>query len=368
MKPSTHTGPTGPVMLQPSTSSLFSSSLVPIETNVETTNYPVDDACPPPEDPPQPEANAQGVHHLNGAYTIKTASLEEQKFRHAAWSRRRQESRHALQRCHAGRGRLERWDGCGSDTQLYWHKSGSHVLAICFCCHDRFCWPCARTRSRRIAENLSRKIILARSRFLTLTLSSDDTPLSQQITRLYRCFKTLRQDQWWGDNVTGGAAFLEVTLNKHTNRWHPHLHPLVQGNYLPQSVLSRKWLALTGNSPIVHIKLVPDARTIANYVCKYASKCIDDSVFDDPDKLQELMISLGGRRLCLTFGDWRGWKLLEAAQMDLSEYKSAGSLLDLTDAASSGDQFAQRTLANCRKNLKWQDLQPETDEYGDPLT
>lgn len=196
---------------------------------------------------------------------------------------------------------------------------------------------------------------------MTLTLKGDDTPLSAQLDRLYRSFRTLRADAWWDKHVTGGCSFLEVTLNPSTNQWHPHLHPIVEGGFLPQDVLSRKWLAITGNSPIVHIKEVPDILTIARYVAKYATKCLDDSVFKDADKLQELMIALAGRRFCLTFGNWRGWKLLDHTPVDMSQYKPAGSLNSIVRNASLGDAFAIRTLNATRRNLTWEALNPDAD-------
>jgi hypothetical protein len=157
-----------------------------------------------------------------------------------------------------------------------------------------------------------------------------------------------------------------VTHNPHTGLWHPHLHPIIQGSFLPQHVLARKWFAITGNSPIVHIKAVADGETIARYVSKYAAKCMDDSVFDDRERLQELMISQSGRRFCMTFGNWRGWKLNEHEPLDMSEFKPAGSLTRITALASQGDSFAVRTLNALRKNLRWDSLNPEADSIDNP--
>lgn len=249
---------------------------------------------------------------------------------------------------------------------LHWHKSGQWVLCQAFLCHDRFCYPCSKARSRTISTNLSRYIKQSGSRLITLTLTSDRTPLTKQIDRLYRCFKTLRGDQWWEKNVEGGAAFLEVTFNPLLKMWHPHLHPVVSGNYLPQDVLSRKWHAITGNSPIVHIKLIPSVEAIAQYVAKYAAKGMDDSVFSDASTLQEWLISSCGRRLCATFGAWRGWKLLAHEPLDMSEFKPVGSLTRITQDAACGDPLAIRTLNALRKNLRWDALNPDAQDDALP--
>jgi hypothetical protein len=302
---------------------------------------------------------------MDGRYTMVLPTIEELNLRHGSWLARRKIIREALQKIRGGRSRMARWDSCGSQALLSWHKSGQWVLCQAFYCHDRFCYPCSKARSRRISENLSRKLKDRGCRFITLTLSSDQTPLTKQVDRLYRSFRTLRADEWWDKNVSGGAAFLEITFNATLGMWHPHLHPIVQGEYLPQSVLSRKWLAITGNSPIVHIKLVPDVSAVCSYVAKYAAKGMDDSVFSNPDRLQEWMIASSGRRLCLTFGAWRGFKLLDHTPLDMSEFRAVGSLTQITRDAAVGDELAIRTLNALRKNLRWQEL--NADAYDDAL-
>lgn len=303
---------------------------------------------------------------MDGRYNMILPTTEELALRHGSWEKRRRQIREALGCIRPGKNRLQAWDCCGAQAMLHWHKSGQWVLCQAFYCHDRFCYPCSKARSRLISENLSRKIKGSGVRFITLTLTSDRTPLNKQIDRLYRCFKTLRGDEWWSKNVTGGAAFLEVTFNPLLQMWHPHLHPIVQGNYLPQDVLSRKWLAITGNSPIVHIKLVPCSDTVASYVAKYAAKGMDDSVFTDTDKLQEWLISSCGRRLCATFGDWRGWKLTEATPLDMSEFRPAGSLTHVTQQAALGEKWAINTLNVLRKNLRWEALNSNALEDAIP--
>lgn len=303
---------------------------------------------------------------MDGRYNMVLPTREELQLRHGAWDHRRRLIREQMQTIRAGKSRLAAWDSCGSQAMLSWHKSGQWVLCQAFYCHDRFCFPCAKARSRRISENLSRQLKLSGARFVTLTLASDQTPLNQQIDRLYRSFRYLRSDPWWIKNVEGGAAFLEITFNTQLQQWHPHLHPIVEGQYLPQAVLSRKWLSITGNSPIVHIKLVPNSMTVCNYVAKYAAKGMDDSVFTDQNRLQEWLLASTGRRLCLTFGSWRKFKLTESTPLDMSEFKAVGSLTQVTRDAACGDQLAIRTLNALRRNLRWEALNPDALEDALP--
>jgi hypothetical protein len=335
------------------------ASLVPIETNVETTPPPTQGTSINPEQPVGTTSGAVGSHGMDGRYNMILPTKEEIALRHGCWHRRRQQIRAIFETGIAGRSRRARWDSCGSQAMLHWHKSGQWVLCQAFLCHDRFCYPCSRARSSKVAQNLSRKLQQSGSRFATLTLRSDNTPLSKQIDRLYKSFRTLRADEWWDKNVTGGCAFLEVTWTKATKQWHPHLHPIVCGTYIPQNVLSRKWLAITGNSPIVHIQYIPNSEVVARYVSKYAAKCLDDSIFDDPGALSEAIVSQSGRRHCLTFGDWRGWKLLDHAPLDMSDFKPVGSLTHVTREAAIGEQWAVHTLHALRRNLRWDALNPD---------
>jgi hypothetical protein len=262
---------------------LFSvTSLVPIETNVESEISPAPGTSDSPDQAPRPGAGAVGKHDFSGRFTMCLPSKEELELRHGCWHRRRQMIRTLLETGIAGRTRRDRWDSCGAQAMLSWHKS------------------------------------------------------------------------------------VEVTFNPTTQQWHPHLHPITSGSYMPQDVLSRKWKAITGNSPIVHIKAIPDAEIVAGYVSKYAAKCMDNSVFENQDKLSELLVALGGRRFCLTFGSWRGWKLLEHTPLDMSDFKPIGTLTSITHDAACGDALAIRTLNALRRNLRWEDLNPDALEDALP--
>lgn len=45
----------------------------------------------------------------------------------------------------------------------------------------------------------------------------------------------------WSDNVRGYLFNFEVTCNRKRRSWHPHLHLLYSGNYIPAAVLQRAW-------------------------------------------------------------------------------------------------------------------------------
>jgi hypothetical protein len=254
---------------------------------------------------------------------------------------------------------MERWDGCGGEAWVLWDHDGKRLVVLAQHCHDRFCWPCATTRSRQIAKNLHTHLAKLQTRFVTLTLRSTDSPLTSQIDRLYRSFRALRADPWWNANVSGSATFCEITLDPRTLLWHPHLHPVVSGKFLPQEVLSKKWFGITGDSPIVHIKAVPSPQVVSNYVCKYASKPMDASVFADDERLTELVVSMQGRRLCLTTGGWQKLKLTaKPPALDTSKFENLGRLNSISEQAQWGDKKATAILANLQRGCTWEDITP----------
>jgi len=254
----------------------------------------------------------------------------------------------------AGKNRLDSFLNCGSGAQLYFHKTELRHTIVANYCHDRFCWPCATARSRLIAKNLREHIKATQIRFITLTLRSSSQPVAAQIDRLYRSFKALRCDPWWKDHTAGGAAFLEVTLNDKTLKWHPHLHVVHQGQYLPQSVLSRKWLGVTGDSMIVDIGSHGSIDEILSYVTKYASKPLDNSVFHTMAHLSEMITSMGGRRMCLAFGSWQGLHLTKKTTFfEPEDWKYIARLQDVIEAAHRNELWATAALNSCKRNCTW---------------
>jgi hypothetical protein len=108
----------------------------------------------------------------------------------------------------------------------------------------------------------------------------------------------------WKKHVTASAAFLEVTHNAQTGWWHPHIHAITTGTYIPQHQLSAAWLTATHDSQIVHITLVRQPQRIANYVTKYVTKPLTFAHDIPPEQLAEAIRAFAGTRLCTTTGTW----------------------------------------------------------------
>lgn len=240
--------------------------------------------------------------------------------------------------------RLDRFTACGAGAWIVRHPTHSHDYRVMApYCHDRFCVPCAAMRGRLLAANLLNALDDSPLRMITLTLRSEPgEPLRPLLDKLYQSFARLRRDPWWAKLVDGGCAMCEVKYIARTRRWHPHLHILAHGRYVPKDTLAALWLRITGDSWIVDVGLVRDHGKAAYYVTKYVSKPGDYSTMHSPALLTEMMLALKGRRLCSTFGAWRGIKLL--AHDEPIDWQYVDTLSAIERKAHNGDADAIRIM------------------------
>lgn len=264
-------------------------------------------------------------------------------FRHSGWRRDRRRVYDALRETSQTLNRLVDFQSCGKHAYVLQSVDAPDNFVIGgSTCHDRFCLPCGRERSRRIASNVIDKLEKEQARFLTLTLKSGAEPLAELLQKLNKDFASLRRTRLWRNKVTGGVAFTEVKWNPAADRWHPHLHCLVQGRYLPKDELSKLWFKITGTSHIIDIRFVHDNAIVTHYVAKYAAKPMDHTVLMDPDRLCEAILALKGKRLCMTFGTWRGYCLTKS--LDDGKWINLGLLSEIVTRATQGDHIAQEIL------------------------
>lgn len=245
------------------------------------------------------------------------SKTDEQPFRHSSWQHQRQKTIEALYRIGARRSRIEAFEQCGCNAWVFKKcNSDADYKVATDKCHDRWCVPCSNERSAKIAAKLKAKIQGRTHRFITLTIASNDAPLRQQLDRLTQSFRKLRASKIWKETQTGGAAFIEVTYNRARRQWHPHLHVITEGKYIAQYDLRHLWKTITGDSFIVDIRLIRNDDETCRYVAKYASKSITPSCIEDPDVFATAIEAIAGKRLILTFGDWKNVKLTDTANDD----------------------------------------------------
>lgn len=264
-------------------------------------------------------------------------------FRHSWWRQDRNRITSALETIFPGSKRLLRYRSCGDAAWVFRSDNDpSKYKVCCDSCRDRWCRACQRDRSRIIAANLRERLKDASVKLVTLTLRHRYQPLRSQLDRLLDCFRTLRQKPIWKGAIEGGVAFVEVTYNPETNRWHPHLHILCVGSWIPQSTLSSTWDQITGGSFVVDVRHVKSINQVAAYVVKYATKPMNALLYRHPAKLIEAIRALQSRHLCMTFGTFRGWKLTQSADHD--DWTQIGTLESYQSRARDGDHEAIAVL------------------------
>lgn len=208
--------------------------------------------------------------------------------------------------------RARRFAVCGTRAiVLQCVTDPSRFKVGCERCHDRFCLPCMQDRARLIVANLKAQLHYEPTRFITLTMKHNDDPLADQLDRLYTSFTCLRRRQFWQDTVTGGVAFLELKLSTADDRWHPHLHVLARGKYIPQKLIADAWLQITGDSHIVDVRMAKSPEHLYSYLTRYVTKAWDAGIYRKIHRLREAISALSGRKLLSSFGNFAALCLLK---------------------------------------------------------
>jgi hypothetical protein len=331
----------------------------------------------------EPENPRDGLHlrpsiKLDSRFAWPEPTSEEAYRRHATWKDRRQTTWDALQRVAPCKASTVRFAFCGS--QLWVQHNGTagkggadatKARTICNCCRHRLCAACARSAGWIVKENIKKRVGLRTHRFLTFTLRHNRTSLRDQIDRLYRCFSVLRRRKDISEALAGGVAILEVKVSGRDGLWHPHLHVLAEGRWIAQKDLSAAWYAVTGDSFRVDIRQIEDADRGALYVSKYVTKPVDDSVYCHPDKLDEFIIALQGRKTLATFGTWRGTNLRDKPQDD-TQWVTMGPIASVRAQWEQG-LFGPMRIKRLLQGLPAEDRDPspnpepsDADESGIP--
>lgn len=215
-------------------------------------------------------------------------------------------------------------------------------------CRQRWCPICSSGRANYITHSVMEWLVgIKHPRFLTLTLKHTNAPLDQQIDQIYRHFRALRKDKQFRSYVRGGIWFFQVVLSKHKDQWHPHIHCLINGKYMPHEWISRKWLRITKTSNIVDIRAVNDKKKAAEYVARYCARPAKLSNY--PLSLRvEIFESLHGRRLSGAWGTAKGISLSPPKFVQAEKYTQLGSWSTIHSLKCTSENA--RTILDCWKN------------------
>ena len=248
------------------------------------------------------DLSASLVHLETSRQELRWRDTPSQANLHKRWAAIRKETIDALMvGDEALSKRATRIEGCCSHPLLTLKESGK-LGVVLFCCKDRMCPRC---QTGRAIEN-SKRINLAVTnmnapRQIELTIKHKQATLRGEIDRLWKAFKALRKTKFWQSVVHGGIGVLEITINPKTRLWHPHLHLVVDGDFIPQKKLSEEWKKCTGDSEVVWIQAVHDRAKTALYVAKYLAKSANPCDMTHAE-IREFASALHGRRMVFTFG------------------------------------------------------------------
>lgn len=224
---------------------------------------------------------------------------------------------------------------------LVYADDGGRARVILQTCRDRLCPGCQRRRGKTVTA----KVAAAVERFdalrmITLTKRHRGQTLPTMMDEVADAFRKLRQDPVWKAAVVGGVYVYEVTLNPQTREWHAHVHVLADGTFIKQRDLSAAWLRATGDSPIVHVKMIHERSAAARYVAKYVAKPTGLETFSD-EEIVEYALAVARRRLFHSFGRHHRTRCPEwEAPPGSKAREHVCSVRDLARAAEAGDNEA----------------------------
>lgn len=295
--------------------------------------------------PRQPKSSRTGNFESR---LVQPATDEESTFRHSGWWQLRTKIRRHLANSGANSFQLDRWDNCGSACHVEYSATLNKHRCRANYCKSRHCQPCMRAKATRLSMNLRRRLSErpdGRYRFVTLTLKNSKQDLAAEIRRLYTCFKSIRGHRVWR-RQRGGCFILEVKWSSGRG-WHPHLHIITEGEYIPQAELSEAWHHVTGDSFVVDVRPLTTGYDPADYVAKYITKATNSDVWDDDSAAQEWICSSKGVRPAATFGNWRGFKLCSQPEC-ADDWQPIASLGQVLHDARQGQPWAVAILKSLR--------------------
>lgn len=205
------------------------------------------------------------------------------------------------------RERLERMRDCGRYMWLEYSGTVDRYRNRASSCGMRICPHCgarARERTELVLSSMLSRFEKRQWRFVTLTLKHSSAALLEQLVFLRASFRRLRETVLWSRTQEYGKAIIEITYNKQSGSWHPHLHVLTSGKFVAQGKLSVAWSKASGGSPIVDIRTLKTQSGAIRYVAKYVGKSPALEDLDDADLLvSEYYLALNHKKMVISFGD-----------------------------------------------------------------
>lgn len=191
-----------------------------------------------------------------------------------------------------GQKKAERLSQCSRWLEFAVHEeSGQHKLTKTSSCHVRLCPICQWRRSLNTYRNMARiyndkDIRKYKHMFLTLTQKNvSGGQLSSELKTLSRNFTKFMRTKEINDIAVGYMRSIEVTRNRNTGMYHPHIHAIItvprtygKKEYIRKKRFAELWAQVNGleYEPVVDVRMIKhlDGKTLAE-IAKYSVKPTD---------------------------------------------------------------------------------------------
>jgi Replication protein len=190
---------------------------------------------------------------------------------------------------------------CGKFWTFYvCHECGQFCYLAKFRCGHRLCAQCGRKRVYRLLESLGGVLNeIKNPKLLTVSLRSRPCgELADSLRELWAAFARLRHRAIW-KKVNGSIVSLEITYNPGSLSFHPHLHILLDADYIPWVALHAAWVQVShgcGNAVYIQKCRTGWQRELIKYVTKVAD------LLQDLEALREFLRATKGKRFIRTYG------------------------------------------------------------------
>lgn len=224
--------------------------------------------------------------------------------------------------------------GCGNYLLFKnYYSIGETKLSRVHSCQVHLLCPfCAAVRASKSSQRYQERVehVLAQNKrlkpvFITLTVKngSDLIERHEHLKNALKTFLERRRDSLKKkrgycefSKLEGAVYSYELTRNKKTGEWHPHVHMFALANeWIDRDALINEWQSVTGDSHIVDVRRVKKDKELGYgkafaEVFKYCLKFSDLSLGDTWEGFK----ALRGQRLTAAFGSLWGVKIPEGAE------------------------------------------------------
>ena len=231
-------------------------------------------------------------------------------------------------------------DDCCRHPYIAINKDTSEIRIHEFRCKLRICTYCGKLRAAALSVKILPLVQKMDAPYrLDFTIKSSDDPIRKQFNRIVKCFAKLRQTDLWKAHYSGGFYTLEATHNHDTDQWHPHIHVIVDGEYLLHERLKKAWHEITGDSTIIWMTQCVSNSQAVYYVNKYVTKTQDPSLVPE-HRIAEWALALKGMRFVNLFGGLRHDKVNEEDEPPKMDIQIYTPMSQLSAAITDGDDEA----------------------------